>query len=34
MIKQLIVAAMPLLIHNTPEAIQFAWTILNFTMLA
>ncbi len=33
MIKQLIVAATPLLIHDTSEAIQYAQAILNFTML-
>ena len=25
---------MPLLIQNTPEAIQYAWAIFDFTMLA
>ncbi len=34
MVKQLIVAAMPLLIHDAPEAIQCARAILDFTMLA
>ena len=34
MVKQLVVAAMPLLIQNALEAIQCAWAILNFTMLA
>ena len=34
MVKQLIVAATPLLIHDAPEAIQCARTILDFTMLA
>ncbi len=34
MVKQLIVAAMPLLIYDAPEAIQYAQAILNFTMLA
>ena len=34
MIKQLIATAMPLLIHNIPEAIQYARAILDFTMLA
>ncbi len=33
MIKQLIVAAMPLLIHDVPEAIQCAQAILEFTIL-
>ena len=27
-------AAMPLLIHDTPEAIQYTQAILNFMMLA
>ena len=30
----MIVAATPLLIQNAPEAIQCAWAILDFTMLA
>ena len=34
MVKQLIVAATLLLIHNAPEAIQCAQAILDFTMLA
>ena len=34
MVKQLIVAATPLLIHDAPEAIQCARAILDFTMLA
>ena len=34
MIKQLIVAVITLLIHNAPEAIQFACAILDFTKLA
>ena len=34
MVKQLVVATTPLLIQNAPEAIQYAWTILYFTMLA
>ena len=34
LIKQLIVAAMLLLIHDAPEAIQYAQAILNYTMLA
>ena len=32
-VKQLIIAAISLLIHNAPEAIQCTWAILNFTML-
>ncbi len=34
MVKQLIVAALPLLIYDAPEAIQCARAILDFTMLA
>ena len=34
MVKQLVVAATPLLIQNAPEAIQCARAILDFTMLA
>ena len=34
MVKQLIVAVMSLLIHNTPEAIHHIRAILDFTMLA
>ncbi len=34
MVKQLIVAATPLLIYDAPETIQCARAILNFTMLA
>ena len=34
MVKQLIITAMHLLIHDAPEAIQYAWAILDFTMLA
>ena len=34
MVKQLVVAATLLLIQNTPEAIQCARAILDFTMLA
>ena len=34
MIKQLTMAAIHLLIHNTLEAIQYTWAILNFTILA
>ncbi len=34
MVKQMIVTATPLLIHDAPEAIQCARAILNFTMLA
>ena len=34
MAKQVIVSATPLLIHNTPEAIQYSWVILDFIMLA
>ncbi len=34
MVKQLIVAATPLLIHYAPKAIQCARAILDFTMLA
>ena len=34
MVKQLIVAATPLLIYDTLKAIQYIWTILDFTMLA
>ena len=34
MIKQLIVAATPLLIHDAPKSIQCAWAILDFIMLA
>ena len=34
MVKQLIVAAILLLIHDTPEAIQYAQLILDFIMLA
>ncbi len=34
MVKQLIVPATPLLIHDAPETIQYAWAILDFTMLA
>ena len=33
-VKQLIVASTPLPIYNAPEAIQCAWAILDFTMLA
>ena len=33
MVKQLIVAATPLLIQNAPEPIQCAQAILDFTML-
>ena len=34
MVKQLVVAAIPLLIQNAPEAIQYSRAILDFTMLA
>ena len=34
MVKQLIIAAMLLLIHNVLETIQYARIILDFTMLA
>ncbi len=34
MIKQLIMAVTPLLIHDTSEVIQYARAIFNFTMLA
>lgn len=34
MVKQLIAAAILLLIYDAPKAIQCAWAILNFTMLA
>ena len=34
MVKQLIMAATPLLIHDAPETIQYARTILDFTILA
>lgn len=34
MVKQLIAAATPLLIHDTPESIQCAQAIFEFTMLA
>ncbi len=34
MVKQLTVAATPLLIHDAPEAIQYARVILDFTILA
>ena len=34
MVKQLIVVAVPLLIYDTPEAIQYAQAILDFTILA
>ncbi len=34
MVKQLIVATTPLLIHDAPEAIQYARVILDFTILA
>ncbi len=34
MVKQLIVAAMPLLIHDATKTIQCAQAILDFTMLA
>ncbi len=34
MVKQLIVIAMSLLIHDAPEAIQCARAILDFTMVA
>ncbi len=34
MVKQLIIAATPLLIYDAPEAIQCARAILDFTMLA
>ncbi len=34
MVKQLIIAAISLLIPDTPKAIQYIWTILDFTMLA
>ena len=34
MVKQLVVAATPLLIQNAPEAIQCAQAILDFMMLA
>ena len=34
MIKQLIMPAMPLLIHNAPEAIEYAQIIFNFIILA
>ncbi len=34
MLKQLIVAATPLLVHDAQETIQCARTILDFTMLA
>ena len=34
MVKQLVVAATPLVIQNTPEAIQFAQAILHFTIFA
>ncbi len=34
MVKQLIVAAMLLLIHDAPETIQCAQAILDFTILA
>ena len=33
MVKQLIVAATSLLIHDTPETIQGAQAILDFTIL-
>ncbi len=34
MVKQLIVTAILLLIHDVTEAIQYAQAILDFTMLA
>ena len=34
MVKQLIAAAMPLQIQHVLEAIQYAWAILNFIILA
>ncbi len=34
MVKQLIMVTMPLLIHDDSEAIQYAQTILDFTILA
>ena len=34
MVKQLVIAAMPLLIQNALEVIQFARAILDFTILA
>ena len=34
MVKQLIVAATPLLIHNTPEALQCTRAILDFIIPA
>ena len=33
MVKEVIVAAMPLLIHDALEAIQYAQAILDFIML-
>ncbi len=33
-VKQLIAAAIPLLIYDALEAIQYTWTILDFTILA
>ncbi len=34
MVKQLIVVAMPLLIHDTPKVIQYARAIFDFIILA
>ncbi len=34
MVKQLIMAAIPLLIHDAPEVIQCTRAILDFTMLS
>ncbi len=34
MVKQLIVATMPLLIYDASEAIQYTWIILDFIILA
>ena len=34
MVKQLIAVATPLQMHNAPEAIQYAQTILDFVMLS
>ena len=33
MVQQLIVTTMLLLIYDAPKAIQYVWTILDFTML-
>ncbi len=33
MVKQLIATTIPLLIYDTPEAIQYAWAIFHFTIL-